>query len=147
MNPPLINRLAAAAAAIAYGLAYAKFGYDAPWVTAEAPSVILLEGGLHLAALPIVLVLLQLTAWRYAVSKIDPARQAVFYRAELATHGAWLAAAAIGFAIGFSTRLTFGTLALHAGLQAACLRRAAGAAMLEARHSLAALFLVSGFAA
>ena len=147
MNPPLANRIAAAAAAIAYGLAYAKFGYDAPWVTPEAPSVILLEGGLHAALLPIVLVLLQLTAWRYAVSRLEPARQATFYRAELATHATWLAAAAIGFAASFSTGLTFAALAVQAGLQAACLRRAAGTAMLEARHSLAALFLVSGFAA
>jgi spermidine synthase len=148
VNPPLANRVAAGVAALAYGLAYARFGFDAPRATPDAPSVIFAEGLLHLALLPVVVVVLQLVAWRYVIGALEPAeRRAKFYRGEAATHAVWIVAAAAGFAMGFSTALTLATLAILAGLQAALARMASGSAVLQARHSLAALFLVSGFAA
>jgi spermidine synthase len=147
MNPPKSNRAAAIAAAAAYGLAYAKQGLDAPQV-AGVPSVLLVEGLLHFILLPLFLAVLQQTVARQLTPRVIAGeRMAVFHGAERWAYLAWIAGAALGTIIGFTTALTLALLAGQLALQSMAVRRAAGAALLGDTHSLAGLFLVSGFAA
>ncbi len=147
MNPPKRNRGAVIAAAAIYGLAYAKYGFEAPRI-AGVPSVIFIEGLLHVVLLPLLLLIAQQVIAGQVVARIIPAgRIAAFQAWELRTWLVWVAGALAGWGMGFSTALTLALLAAQAGLQALGLRRAAGTELLQPTHSLAGLFLLSGFAA
>jgi spermidine synthase len=147
MNPPKRNRGAAIAAAALYGLVYAKLGFDAPRI-AGVPSMIFVEGLLHVVLLPFALFVGQQVIARQVVERaLPPERIAAYHAWELWTWLVWVVGALVGCAMGFSTALTLALVAAQLGLQAVALRSAAGSELLHPTHSLAGLFLVSGFAA